>query len=499
MKAVEFWAAWRNTLIVGGGSIACAVPLALLIAFLLLRTNVVGRRIAWIAVASQLIVPLYALVGAWSAGFGTLGWWPLAQASAIGSYPHSIAAVTFIHAVAAIPGCVLILSCGMLWSDRSTEELAMLEGGIPYLWRYALLPGLLPWMACACLWTMIPIMTEMVVTNLYRVSTLAEQVYLDISLGTMNSLTIFTAIVGSLVPLLIAALLVARSLPDWSSAPEQLKASQSFAIDLRGKRWAASLLLWLIVGALTLVPIANLIYKAGWQTIPIGPDELTHRWSLYRFGLTCMTTLTEYTDAYRWTAVLALGSTFTALSISILLRMWLTSPRSRAVMHFFCMALIAVPGPIVGLIITKLFLDLSIPGMSRLYDHTMLGPILAQQARLLPTAWLMTCGIVGSIPRTAWELAALDGLSRREKFRVVLWPETRSLWLLSALLLCALSAGELSTHLLLLPPGVTTVSQRLFELLHFGMRYEDSGLCLLLIAVGWLIAAAAWKTRFGFK
>ncbi len=52
---------------------------------------------------------------------------------------------------------------------------------------------------------------------------------------------------------------------------------------------------------------------------------------------------------------------------------------------------------------------------------------------------------------------------------------TRRLWLLAWLVLAAVSAGELSTHLLLLPPGVTTVAQRLFELLHFGMRYQDIG------------------------
>jgi ABC-type Fe3+ transport system permease subunit len=43
-----------------------------------------------------------------------------------------------------------------------------------------------------------------------------------------------------------------------------------------------------------------------------------------------------------------------------------------------------------------------------------------------------------------------------------------------------LSVADLSAILLVLPPGVTPISARIFELLHYGVRYQESGVCLIL-------------------
>jgi iron(III) transport system permease protein len=151
----------------------------------------------------------------------------------------------------------------------------------------------------------------------------------------------------------------------------------------------------------------------------------------------------------------------------------------------------------VGLVVTYLFLHLPLPSVAWLYDHSLAAPVLAQQARLLPLAWVFSLVIPATIPQALWDLAELDQLSRWDRLRWVLLRPTWSLWLAGWLLLMAVSAGELSTYLLMLPPGVTTVAQRLFELLHFGMRYQDSGLCLVLLLLGWLVAIVSWKTRIG--
>ncbi|MEZ6080105.1 MAG: hypothetical protein R3C56_31850 [Pirellulaceae bacterium] len=51
-----------------------AVPLGTLLAIGLRRSDVPGRRWAWIAISSQLAVPLYVIAGSWSAGLGLQGW-----------------------------------------------------------------------------------------------------------------------------------------------------------------------------------------------------------------------------------------------------------------------------------------------------------------------------------------------------------------------------------------------------------------------------------------
>ena len=53
-----------------------------------------------------------------------------------------------------------------------------------------------------------------------------------------------------------------------------------------------------------------------------------------------------------------------------------------------------------------------------------------------------------------------------------------SLWILAF----AISVGDLSTSILAVPPGVTTVAIRVFNLVHYGVEDQLAGLCLLSVA-----------------
>ena len=48
----------------------------------------------------------------------------------------------------------------------------------------------------------------------------------------------------------------------------------------------------------------------------------------------------------------------------------------------------------------------------------------------------------------------------------------------------SVAIADLATHLLLLPPQVSTLAMRIFDLLHYGIRYRESGLCLVLALLG---------------
>lgn len=463
-----------------------------------MRTNMFGARWAWLAVCSQLVVPLYALVGAWSAGFGTQGWWPLSQVAVAGSTTAKICAVTFIHALAAIPTCSLILSLGLHWTRRSREELALMEGGNSNLVRRVLLPEMRGWIAAAGFWAIVPVLTEMVVTNLYQLPTLPEQVYLDISLGTASSLTYMVAVCLCMVPLMIAAWSLRKQLPALSTLAEQISQHRPRQLELGNWRWPVTLSVWSMIVIMIGVPSLNLLIKAGWQSRLDETGVMQHHWSLGRFVETLRETVTIFTSEFYWSGTLALSSALLAIAMAALLRSpWISGRRNavRQAINLLCLVLIAMPGPLVASLLTQLFVQ--VPGLGWFYDRTLLAPILAQQTRLLPLAWLLVGGILSTVSRQAWEMAQVDQLSAWQRWQTLVWRPTRRLWMLAAILLAAVSAGELSTHLLLLPPGVTTVASRLFELLHFGMRYQDSGLCLALVAIGWLVGIVVWKTRAG--
>ena len=497
MNWAELTTATLNTLAVVAGVLFTTVPVAFFLAVTLARTNVFGARLAWLVICSQLVVPLYATVGAWSAGFGTQGWWPLSQAFVVRSPWSGLAAVTFMHAISAMPSAVMILLLGLGWTRRSQEELALVEGGFLNLGRRVLLPEMRVWLAAAGFWAIVPVLTEMVVTNLYQFPTLAEQVYLDISLGSATGLTYAVSIGLCMLPLLALAWSVRRHLPSLSELRTHMAQHPPARLALGAWRVPLSAVLWCIVVGIALVPLVNLCMKAGWESALDASGAMKHRWTWSRFSQTLLETGTLFSSEFRWSATLAASSSTAALGLAVVVR-WLARSRSkRRTINGLCLILISMPGPLVAALITQLFLSRSLPGLGWLYDHTLLAPVLAQQTRLFPLAWLIVGGILATISSQAWELAAVDQLSAWSQIRIVIWRPTWRLWLAAWLLLAAMSAGELSTHLLLLPPGVTTLAQRLFEFLHFGMRYQDSGLCLALVALGWLVAIVVWNTRTG--
>ena len=58
--------------------------------------------------------------------------------------------------------------------------------------------------------------------------------------------------------------------------------------------------------------------------------------------------------------------------------------------------------------------------------------------------------------------------------------------------------ADLSSYLLVQPPGVTTVAMRMFDLLHYGTKNQESGLALVLVAFG-VISSFVLLRRIEFE
>ena len=507
MNLHELSVAVFNTVLVLLICISLSLLLGTLLAVLLQRTNVIGRQLIWIALGSQIAVPLYVFAGGWSAGFGMQGWFTsLGLWDSVGLTGESTAAVMFapgtpaaliavalVYSFAAIPWVTFIMSLGIRWANRGQEEQALLDGG----WRFALLSVLLPklriWLVAAAIWTAIPVMTEMVISNLYQVPIVAEQVYLDASRGRVSVLTYMASFFICTLPIAGIVLLILRRMPDWQAVMARSEHHRAKPWDLKSLRWPMSVLAWCMILFLVGLPILNLVLKSGWQTTT-GEDGLpSYGWHAGRFATTAYETATLFHKEFFWSFMLAACSASAALGVAIAV----CSSRNLAFKWGFtilCLLAVATPGPIVGMGLIWLLNRPSPQILGVLYDQSLLAPVLAQQCRLIPLAWLLAFGILASISKSSREQAAMDGLGRFAFLRVVIWPQTGALWIVSWLLLAVLSIGELSSTILVLPPMVTTLSIRLFEMLHFGMRHQDSGLCGALMLFGWVMSFVFWKT-----
>jgi iron(III) transport system permease protein len=502
-----------NTLVSIAICLLVAIPIGSLLAILTLRTNAFCRRLAGIVLASQLAVPLYVFAGGWAAGIGLQGWLQMNYwlgPTGVGwmqSWFGSMLAVALIHAFACVPWVSLIISMGLLTCDRSEEEMALVEGGWTSLVRYVWFPRLRIWLCVACLWCAMGLLTEIVVSNLFMFPTVAELVYMDVSRGTTSPLTYVASIALCALPVVLVGLWISRGLPSLAQVLTKPQHHQSMAINLGNHRWIASALMWSLLLGLVGLPILNIFMKSGWTPLTDGQQVIGHSWTIRRFLQTVVESLTLFQSEFYWSILLSLGSMSVALTISCLLR-WMTRDRSvadatngslgssRTLVHVLMLLLVATPGPLVGVLMTLL---LNRPGpVGTLYTTTLIAPILAQQFRLLPLAWLMICGLVASIPRQTWELSRADRLSAWLRLKTVLIPSLWKRFSVAAVILVLVSLGELSCSMGVLPPGVTTISMRLFEILHFGMRHQDSGLCGVLIVMGWLAAILMQRaTRTG--
>lgn len=518
MNFLELLDAVGNTLLVIVLCVLIAVPLGTTIAIFAWRTNLRGRRLLWVAVTSQLALPLYVFAGGWSAAFGMQGWvtalgfrFPAGlefmNSAAWQSQTGAMLAVAIIHALAAVPWVALFVSLGLMTLDRSQEEQALLDGGVASVILRLVLPKLRFWLALAVAWCVVSILTEIAISNLYRVSTVAELVYLDASRGTINSLTYVSSALLCMLPIVVGGILFVRLAPSWRALTSRPTAFAVRPMPLGKMRGPASAVAWAVVSLLVVLPMVSLIAKAGWFPVVNADGLATYGWSAGRFATTCYESLTLFSQEFTWSGIVAVVATSVAAGIALGVfaitaessaapgrRNWV---RKTLRWGFSGLALVAIatPGPLVGMWVI-FALNRSTPALlGQLYDTTILAPVLAQQFRLLPIAWLLVHALAASISTGTWEQARQDQLGWIDLFRRVLWPQIGKRALACVLLLMVISVGELSCSMLVLPPGVTTVSMRLFEMLHFGMRHQDSGLCGVLVLLGWVVSLAFWKTR----
>lgn len=506
-----------NTLLATTLCIAIAVPLGTAAAILLFRSDVAGRRWAALAVASQLAIPLYVFAGGWSAGVGLQGWMRVAEwlgPTGVGwmqGWLGSLLAVALLHALACIPWCCLFVAMGLFHSDRAEEEAALLEGGWRNVIRHVWLPRLRPWIVAASIWCALGLMTEMVVSNLYMFSTVAELVYLDFSRQLSSPMTYLAAGLLCFLPIWVAGMMIVGRLPSLELVLSKPQYYGAVPLSLGGKRWIVSAVLWSVLAITVGLPMLNLWVKAGWTPQPIVDGSVGYRWGLERFAQTAAESVTLFQSEYYWSTVLSLASTAVALIVGVALYRCtavvgvhrpidINQPAAwrqrRVAAHGLMLLLIAVPGPLVGVLVAQCLNRPTPEWLGRLYSTTLAAPVIAQQFRLLPVCWLLICAIMASIPRRSWEMASQDGLSAISTLRIVVWPLTWPKWIALVLLLMLLSIGELSCSMSVLPPGVTTTSMRLFEILHFGMRHQDSAICGILVLLGWLAAAVIlWAVR----
>ncbi len=161
----------------------------------------------------------------------------------------------------------------------------------------------------------------------------------------------------------------------------------------------------------------------------------------------------------------------------------------------------ATLGPLIGLAMIWLLNRAGMPWLTWAYDKTILAPVLAMSVRVLPLAFLVCWLGIRSVPQDLLDGAMTDGATGGRLFRSVVLPHCWHVPVVAWLAAAAITAGDLGATVLVTPPGVSTLTIRIFGLLHAGVDDQLASICLttllLFVLVTVLVTWCAGRARIG--
>ncbi len=400
----------KNTLLLVAGVLALALPAGILLAVLFFRTDLPGRRLFLGATMFALFIPLPLIVSAWQAFIGSDGAFPLWFWGTNVDRPWSagMGPAIWVHALAGLPWCILIVGSGLCNVETELEEEALLAAGP---WRVLLsvtLPRCRGTFVAAALWLGLQVAADISVTDVLLVPTFAEEVHTQFTMGGKYAvgrtlLIAAPAIALTWLLLLWVVPIVERALPSM-----QLGYTRQPVIVLRRPRW-----LWLFaclgVAAAFFLPLLALVWKLGLGGVPA-------EWSASRAATYFITESRLYGLQVGETfAVAVLTGAVTALLA--LLACWcaLESRWSRRLLLGLVTLAWALPAPVVGIglkntimLLVSWFPVEPLPWL--LYDGPSFVPVLwAHVVRFFPFAVAILWPAVRLVPLELRDAARLEG------------------------------------------------------------------------------------------
>ena len=479
-----------NTLLLAAATCALSLPAGTLLAWVLVRTDLPGRRAGLLVLGVLLLVPLYIQAAAWQAGFGVQGWCTrlLEMPALLDGWRGAI----WVQAMAAVPWVVLIVGGGLWLIEPELEEQAVLDGTPRQVFFGVTLRGAVPAVGVAALWVAITAAGEITVTDLFLIRTFAEEIYTGPQLGE-SPLGAWPGVAITAWLLLAGLLTCAKLAP--RDRPITLR--RRWVYRLGPWRWPAALAVALVLGVVAGVPLGSLCYKAGAE-VWVSGSSAVRSWSPLRCLEVVAASPIRNGRELGWSLGIGLLAATAAVAVAVLLAWPARHGGWRALPALAVAAVcLAIPKPLLGLAIIKL---LNRPGggpLAWLYDHSILAPWLALFAVGLPPAVLILWHALRTVPPEMLDSAAADGAGSLGQLWRIALPCRIPAVILAWVVALAVALAELGASILVVPPGVVTLSIEIFNLLHGGVaEFEVAGICLALVVFFAAAATAvAWLAR----
>jgi len=444
----------RNSLGIAFGTTILSAVIGVPLAFLLARTNVWGRGVFSILYLIPILIPPY---------IHAIVWCRLNRLiNAIFSFDiHSLFGAMLVLTLAYYPFVTLMTISGLKSVDRSLEEASLMRHGPWRTLKGIALPLVSPHIFSACLFVFIFSVVNFSIPDILRVTVYPVEIFIQFS-------AFYNEKAAALLSFpLIAITLILVVLQRWymgSRSYVNLGAGsgRSMTYEL-GRHHPFGFAFCLIIFALSVfIPLAILVKEAGVlsnyiRMLSTSLDQITYSIVLAGFG--------------------GLATVVLALGVSYLIERG--SAGTGISLEFASLIPFAIPGITLGIGLIKVW-------NRPIADLVYAGPfiiILGYVARFIPFTVRATSSGLKQINPHLEEAALLGGSSWMRVIRRIVVPLSWPSLLTGFFIAFILSLGELSTTLLIIPPGSETIPIKIYNLMHYGADHMVAALCLILVAI----------------
>jgi|WetSurMetagenome_2_1015567.scaffolds.fasta_scaffold01405_8 iron(III) transport system permease protein len=453
---------WRlaiNSLAVAAGATFLALALGVPLAFLISKTNLIGRNLFSTVCVLPILIPPFMHAIVWSRLQQMIG-------PTTGLQVHSVGGAIWVLGLAYYPFVTLLTMSGLRVGDRSLEEAALLSRGKWCTLRHISLPLTTPHIFTGAIFVFVFSIMDFGVPDIMRVAVYPVEIFVQFSAfyneraAAIYSLPLITVA-------LILMILQRRLMRDRAYVSPGGGVSGVVSYALGSGNIPGFLFCCLVFGLSVGVPVAVLVKGAGSWSNYLRVFQTSVEQTLFSFSLA---------------AAAATLAVLLALLLSYLMVRstgWQSTALSIAVFIPF-----VVPSTSLGVGLIELW---NRPLVDMIYSSPLIV-VMGYLSRYLPFAVVTIHSGLKQIDQRLEEAASLAvGEWTRVMRQVVvplLWPSILS----GFFVVFVLSLGELGTTLLVIPPGRETIPIKIYNLMHYGADSSVAALCLIMTAASMLSA-----------
>ncbi|WP_249383867.1 iron ABC transporter permease [Chitinivorax sp. B] len=499
----DFWSALKNSAFVAFGMLFIALPLGGILAFLMVRTDLPGRR--WLepllltpVFISPMVLGLGYVVSAGPAGFYST-WWQ----SVLGQVPWNIYSMTSIVIIAGlthVPHVYLYSSSALRNLGSDVEEAARVAGASPFrVARDVSLPMVMPSLLFSGVLVFFlgfevfglalvlgdPEGHLVLTTYLYKLTN-------KLGIPSYHLMAVVAVLIVAVTfPLVLLQRYLLRSASKYITVKG--KAGRQHVLPLGAWRWVAIAIVaaWLLLTVF--VPLSGIVLRS-----------FVSHWG-EGVSLLSALTLANYTDLFEQDNMvrtilntLGIGVFGGALAVACYTAIGFASHRRHdwgaRLMDYLVLVPRAVPGLLAGLAFLWVFLF--VPGLKE-FKNSMFCIWLAYMVVWLAYGMRLIQSALMQVGPELEEAARSVGATRGQTSRYVTMPLIRFGLLASWLLIFMIFEREYSTAVYLLSPGTEVIGAVIVSLWATGAVDQVAALSVINLAmVGTGLAVAL---RFGVK